>query len=102
MRLLRPEHRVLTIAGFAASLAILALCLLLLVRVNTNTKFQKQTADNCMAIEALKSTIRATFIASEARAIARRDLDPAQRNEIRRAYAEEFARYAPSDCPDQP
>ena len=102
MRLLRPEYRVLTLAGLAAAFSVIVLCLLLIVRSSTNQQFQIQTATNCMNIESLKSTIRATFLEAQTRALARKDLDPAQRTEIENAYAKEFARYAPAECPSVP
>lgn len=101
-RLLKPEYRVLTIAGAAAALAIIALCLLLVVRTSTNTQFQRQTAANCMSIESLKATIRATFLEAQTRAAGRRDFDAAQRAAVDAYYDRELARYAPKDCPDNP
>jgi hypothetical protein len=98
-RLLHRENRVLTIAGIAAALAIIALCLLLVARVNVTRQFDKQTVTNCQAIEQIKTSIRATFMESQARALARPQLDPAQATAIREAYERELARYAPRKCP---
>lgn len=99
-RLLLRENRVLTIAGIAAALSIIALCVLLVGRVTVNQRFQEQTATNCQSIEELKGTIRATFMEAQARALERDNLDAAQLRAIHNAYDKELARYAPEECPN--
>jgi recombinational DNA repair protein (RecF pathway) len=98
-RLLLRENRVLTVAGVAAALSIIALCLLLVARVNVTREFDKQTVTNCRSVERLKEAIRATLMEGEARALARPELGPAQLRAIRQAYDREIARYAPRKCP---
>jgi hypothetical protein len=100
MRIIRrPELRTLTIAGMAAALAIIALCLLLVWRTQSAQTFREQSAANCQAIEQIKTSIRETFMVSLHRQLERDNLDAAERATIRKSYEEELSRYAPVECP---
>ena len=95
----RTELRTLAFAGLAAGLAIIALCLILVVRTSTSQQFRTQTATNCQSIEDLKATIRATFLEAQARALDRENLDASQRRAVIDAYAKELVRYRADECP---
>jgi translation initiation factor 6 (eIF-6) len=91
--------RLFTVACVAAVLAVSALFGLLVHRTITAQKFREQTSSNCAAIESLKDALRATLMEGEARALARPELDAAQRAAIQASYDREINRYAPVKCP---
>lgn len=100
MRIIRrPELRNAALASLAAGLAIMALCLLLVVRTSNTQAFRRQAAHNCESIEAIKTNIRETFMVSMHRALERDNLDAGQRAAVVAAYEKELERYAPTKCP---
>lgn len=100
MRILRrPELRNAALASIAAGLAIVALCLLLVVRTNNTQQFRQLAFSNCQAIESIKTNIRETFMVSRSMVLERDDLDEAQIVAIVAAYDREIARYSPDECP---
>ena len=100
MRLVRKPHlRSLFLAGTAAGLASIALCLTLVVRTNQAEQFRRSTADTCVTVEALKARIRATFLDGRYRVATDPALDDKQRTAALARYNRELERYAANECP---
>ena len=100
MRIIRKPHlRALFIAGTAAGLASIALCLTLIVRTNQAEQFRRSTSDTCVTVEKLKARIRATFLDGRYRVATDPALDAAQRAAALARYDRELKRYAAAACP---
>ena len=95
----KPHLRVLLLAGVAAALASIALCLTLVVRTNQAEQFRRSTSDTCVTVEALKARIRATFLDGRYRVATDPALDAAQRAAALARYDRELKRYAAAACP---
>jgi hypothetical protein len=100
MRLLRNhEVRILLVAAFAAALAIVAMLLMVVVRINQTEKLREVTASNCRGLEAVKGEIRGVFEDNLERTQARTDLSVTERTAIVEYYNRQIRRFAPHDCP---
>jgi len=100
MRIIRKPHlRGLFVAGVAAALASVALCLTLVVRTNQAEQYRRSASDTCMSVEKLKGRIRDTFRDGRYRVATSTTIDPAQRAAALAYYDRELKRYAAAECP---
>lgn len=92
------EHNLnLLLSAIAASIAILALGILIVYRAGISQEIRDQSMSNCQAIEQLKTQIRDGL--AERRDIAlRAEVDPPARAAIVAFYARAARRYAPISC----
>ena len=98
MTIRNNSTRLLLAAAVIAVLALVALCLVLLIRTNQNQEFKQQAVQNCRQINVLKSAIRAAVDESQRTALNRAGLEPVQRQFIIEYYERQRDRFRPDDC----
>lgn len=86
-------------AAVVAAIAVVALGVTLVYRINVSQRFREQTTEQCLQIEALKDAITAVLLDGRANVIARKaQLSPQEYQYALTYYQRQINRFQPKEC----